>query len=85
MGPSNVPVPPGSFALQGGQEGKGREVEGHIDMSSVANSPVVGSTTRDDGGASPHYKSIVDILQADQCLPYLEPLVALHISGKSFQ
>ena len=33
----------------------------------------------------PHYRSIVEILHADQCLPYLEPLVALHISGKSFQ
>ena len=32
----------------------------------------------------PHYRSIVQILQADQSLPYLEPLVALHISGKSF-
>ena len=58
VGLSNVPVPPGSFALQGGQEGKGREVEGHIDMSSVANSPVVGSTTRDDGGASPGTSSL---------------------------
>ena len=31
----------------------------------------------------PHYRSIVQILQADQSLPYLEPLVALHISGKN--
>ena len=52
VGPSNVPVPPCSSALQGGQEGEGREVEGHIDMSSMANSPVVGSIVRDDGGAS---------------------------------
>ena len=58
MGPSNVPVPPGSFALQGGQEGEGREVEGNIDMSSVAKGPVVGSTTRDDGVASPGTSSL---------------------------
>ena len=31
----------------------------------------------------PHYRSIVEIFQADQSLPYLEPLVALHISGKN--
>ena len=31
----------------------------------------------------PHYRSIVEIFHQDQTLPYLEPLVALHISGKN--
>ena len=51
MGPSNIPVPTGSLAPQGGQEGEGREGEGHSDLSSVANSFVVGPTVGDDGGA----------------------------------
>ena len=52
VGPSDILVPPCSFASKGGQEGEGREAEGHIDLSSVANSSVVGSTDGDDGGAS---------------------------------
>ena len=52
VGPSDILVPPCSFASKGGQEGEGREAEGHIDLSTVANSSVVGPTDRDDGGAS---------------------------------
>ena len=53
VGPSHIPVSTGSLATQGGQEGEGREVEGHIDLSSVANSSMVGSSARDDSGTSP--------------------------------
>ena len=52
MGSSDIFVPPCTFASKGGQKGEGREAEGHIDLSSVANSSVVGSIDGDDGGAS---------------------------------
>ena len=55
-------------------------------MPSVTFGPLLGFYDGDDGGAPmklPHYKRIVRTLDNSPVRPYLDPLVALHISGKS--
>ena len=84
--PCILPIFSCPSSSQSDQGDQGPENQGNLGMPSVAFSPLVGLDGRDDGGA-PHGAALLQEHPEDPgrlpSEPYLDPLVALHISGKN--
>ena len=86
VGSSNVSLPSGPPSPEGDQEDQGPGDQGHLGVSTVAHGPVVGlllDLVVEPPMVLPHFRTILETQDGSPVIPYLDPLVALHVSGRS--
>ena len=84
LGPCVIPISSCPSSSQSDQEDQGPENQGNLGVPSVAFCPLVGSGDGDDGRAPmllPHFRTILKTQDNSPVSPYLDPLVALHLSA----